>query len=87
MESEKAGSRSQWHLGQDVSATVLASRDAVKRGESLVGALRDMLLVIYGVGTLGRRVAAALVDRGATRAVAFADADLRKHGGLVVVLC
>ena len=69
-------------MGHDVSATVLASQDAVKRGESLVGALRDMSLVIYGAGTLGRRVAAALTDRGATP-VAFCDADQSKHGSLV----
>lgn len=82
MESEKAESRGQRRTGRDISATVLASRDAVKRGESLVGALRDMPLVIYGAGTLGRRVAAAFIDRGATP-VAFADADQSKHGSLV----
>jgi len=69
-------------MDHDVSAAVIASRDAVKRGKSLVAALRDKPLVIYGAGTLGRRVAAEFVDRGAAP-VAFADADECKHGSLV----
>lgn len=69
-------------MDHDVSAAVIASRDAGKSGESLVRALRDKPLVIYGAGTLGRRVAAELTDRGAAP-VSFADADESKQGSLV----